>query len=231
MLSTANIRKRLAFATKFKDFDFTRVIFSDEKIFRMKPGHRVRCWRKDGDKFKAKCVMPVVSKSEGIMVWCAINGHGDLIIRKCPKTMKSADYTDTILETALNFIAPRYAPTFQNKTTLFTIPRATRYLFQQDGAPCHKSAHTTQWLKDKQVRMLNKGDWPPCSPDLNPVEHIWPYVNRALEGMVFANKNELWDELQKAFAAISPDTVLNLYNSMSRRMAAVMVANGGHTKY
>ena len=81
------------------------------------------------------------------------------------------------------------------------------------------------------MRMHDGGVWPPMSPDMNPIEHVWPMVTRALEGSVFAGKDQLWSALQEAFANISPDQIRKLYESMPRRMAAVIAARGGPTRY
>lgn len=69
------------------------------------------------------------------------------------------------------------------------------------------------------------------SPDLNPIEHIWPYVLRGLEGQVFSSKDHLWSSLQGAFAAVPASYVKALYDSLPRRMQAVIVARGGPTRY
>ena len=52
-----------------------------------------------------------------------------------------------------------------------------------------------------------------------------------LRGRVFAGKEQLWTALQAAFAAISPDQVSALDDSMPNRMRAVIAARGGHTRY
>ena len=79
--------------------------------------------------------------------------------------------------------------------------------------------------------MLNNGFWPPQSPDLNPVEHLWPIVLRQLNGCVFSGREQLWTSLQEAFAAITPAQVAKLYQSMPRRLQAVKAAKGGATRY
>ena len=69
------------------------------------------------------------------------------------------------------------------------------------------------------------------SPDLNPIEHIWPLVTRNLQGAVFSGREQLWTALQEAFAAISPAEVQKLYASMPDRLAAVKANRGGPTRY
>ena len=109
--------------------------------------------------------------------------------------------------------------------------RSTGWHFQQDGASVHKARTTTAWLHNNGVRLLNGDVWPPMSPDLNPIEHLWPMVLRRLDGAIFAGKDQLWTALQEAFAAITPEQVQALYASLPRRMEAVIGSRGGPTRY
>ena len=79
--------------------------------------------------------------------------------------------------------------------------------------------------------MFNSGEWPANSPDMNPIEHVWPMVSRQLVGKVFSDREQLWTALQSAFAAVSSSKILNLYDSMPRRIQALLAAKGGHTRY
>ena len=111
LLGPVHKMKRKAFATKFRNWtaaDWKNVIFSDEKMWRMRPGGRIRCWRPKGaSKYLARYTIPAVAKSEGVMIWAAMNGNGDIIVRRCPKKINSMEY-QRILQNSLQFIRHRY---------------------------------------------------------------------------------------------------------------------------
>jgi transposase len=150
------------------------------------------------------------------MVWCGINGQGRVCLRRCHNNVDSDKYHKT-LASALGFIRPRRKDV----------------LFQQDGASIHKSASTMRWLRSNDVRLLNGGIWPALSPDLNPVEHVWPIVSKYLTDKVFNDKEELWVALKEGFGktVLTSKFIKTLYDSMPRRIKAVIEARGGNTKY
>ena len=75
-----------------------------------------------------------------------------------------------------------------------------------------------------KIRRFNGGVWPPQSPDMNPIEHLWPMVAHELRDCVFSGKESLWSSLQEAFAAIRPEQIKALYKSLPKRMEAVVKA-------
>lgn len=42
--------------------------------------------------------------------------------------------------------------------------------FKQDNVPIHVSNASKSWFENNAVKLL---EWPPYSPDLNPIENLW----------------------------------------------------------
>ena len=45
------------------------------------------------------------------------------------------------------------------------------FVFQQDGAPAHIACQTQEWLAAHCPDLVNKDQWPPNAPDLNPLDY------------------------------------------------------------
>ncbi|GBO13993.1 hypothetical protein AVEN_102823-1 [Araneus ventricosus] len=44
------------------------------------------------------------------------------------------------------------------------------WTFQQDSAPAHKPEKTQDWCKAHSPDMISPAEWPPYSPDRNPMD-------------------------------------------------------------
>ena len=218
LLTKRHRAKRRDFCKKFAKWtekEWSRVIFTDEKMFRIRLCRKVAGWRpKSASKFEARYQVATIGKAEGLMVWGAINGARQLILRRMPPIIDSIAYQQTFLE-----------------SKGFLQPRKVQRLFQQDGASIHRSKLTSKFLEAQKFNQLNGGEWPPQSPDLNCIEHIWPAIGRRLVGQVINTRDALWRAVVKAATDITPEQIRGLYRSMPHRIAVVKLARGGPTRY
>lgn len=102
------------------------------------------------------------------------------------------------------------------------------YIFQHDNDPKHTSRLVKRWLLDENIDVL---DWPPQSPDLNPIENLWAIVKRDLKGKTPKNTDELFQLVKQSWENISVGTCQNLINSLPRRLTNVVKNKGYPTKY
>nr|KAF6360073.1 hypothetical protein mMyoMyo1_011031 [Myotis myotis] len=104
--------------------------------------------------------------------------------------------------------------------------------FQQDNAPCHGARIVQEWFQEHEgdITLLR---WPPQSPDLNPIEHLWDKVKKAIRQLVPqpSNLTELDSAIHQAWCQIPRITFQHLVESMPRRIATVLKAKGGPMKY
>jgi len=66
--------------------------------------------------------------------------------------------------------------------------------FQQDNAPCHKARINSNWFleHDNEFTVLK---WPPHSPDLNPIEHLWDVVEPKIHQVTeWRRKKKPWEK-------------------------------------
>ena len=69
----------------------------------------------------------------------------------------------------------------------------------QDSASCHTAAATTNYLRENNVDVYEY--WPSNSPDLNPIENVWAYIEHKLKKRVCTSDNELYEQIERVWNA------------------------------
>ncbi|UYV68465.1 SEC24B [Cordylochernes scorpioides] len=193
--------------------EWHRVVFSDESRFCLSSdSRRVRVWRRRGERSNPAAIVerPTV-RQRGIMVWGAIAYDSRSPLLLIQGTMTAQRYVDDVLR-------PVTLPYLQG------VPNA---LYQQDNARPHTARISQQALQD--VQML---PWPPYSPDLSPIEHVWDIIGRRLHALPQPrSEDELWQMVEREWRAIPQDAIRTLIDSLPRRVAACIAVRGGPTCY
>ena len=69
------------------------------------------------------------------------------------------------------------------------------YVFMDDNAPCQQSQAVIRWLQSKGLKQMEV--WPPQSPDLNPIKHVWDILEAKLECYKPKNSRELEERIKE----------------------------------
>jgi len=103
-------------------------------------------------------------------------------------------------------------------------------IFQQDNDSKHMSKYTREYLFSVSMRLLN---WPSCSPDMNPIEHVWAYLKRAifLEPARPQSIADLKALIVRLWYSIPLEYIQGLYRSMPNRVDALLASKVSYTKY
>ncbi|UYV60226.1 Transposase [Cordylochernes scorpioides] len=214
-LTPPNRRQRLEWCRARSTWmtEWHRVVFSDESRFCLSSdSRRVRVWRRRGERSNPAAIVerPTV-RQRGIMVWGAIAYDSRSPLLRIQGTMTAQRYVDDVLR-------PVTLPYLQG------VPNA---LYQQDNARPHTARISQQALQD--VQML---PWPPYSPDLSPIEHVWDIIGRRLHALPqLRSEDELWQMVEREWRAIPQDAIRTLIDSLPRRVAACIAVRGGPTCY
>jgi ketohexokinase/beta-glucosidase len=102
----------------------------------------------------------------------------------------------------------------------------------QDGAPSHRNLLTIEELHKRGIFPI---DWPPYSPDLNPIEQLWDYMKDWIGDRYLAaydrklSYDQLREAVRAAWDAMPPSFLDKQIDLMQARCQAVIDAQGGHT--
>ena len=217
------MKDRLDFAIAHKDWtldDWKRVLWTDEtKINRFGSDGREWMWKGGAEKGLVEREVKGTLKFGGgsLMMWGCMLWDGPGQACKIDGRMDKELYVQ-ILEDELLGTLEEYGLEVDD------------VIFQQDNDPKHTSKVARKWLQDHGFVVMV---WPAQSADLNPIEHLWHYIKNRLKKYETPPKGilELWERVEKEWAAIPAEVCQNLIESMPRRIEAVIKAKGGYTKY
>lgn len=223
LLSKNNVSKRLEWSHNLRNWSLEQwknVIFSDESSYTLFPtAGRVYVWRQPKEAFNSDCLLPTVKHGGGsVMIWGAISWKSAGPMISLHGRITSHDY--------IKILSDQIHPMVQE---LFTEGNA---VFQDDNAPIHTARIVSEW-HDEHSEEVEHLIWPPQSPDLNIIEHLWSILEKQLRSRYPppSSLTELETALHEEWAKIPLETIQTLYESIPRRIEAVIAAKGGPTPY
>jgi hypothetical protein len=194
--------------------DWSRAIFVDESSF-YKDGNKHWLWRKRGD--HRDCVTHYQRKfPKRVLMFGGIAQHYKTPLITVEGTVDSVVYVDECIDES------GIIPGMNNVYG----PRG--WFLVQDGATCHTSVETMNYLRNYCNVIEN---WPSSSPDLNPIENLWHIIKEKVEEAAPETTNELIDITFRCWEAIEQPTIDNLINSMNNRLRLCIESGGCQTKY
>ena len=98
----------------------------------------------------------------------------------------------------------------------------------QDGARAHASSLVHTFLKEKGISVIQ--DWPPRSPDLNPIENLWAILARKVSDCGPTDEADLKTYIKKVWDDYPQTEIDKLVLSFKRRAAQCIKSSGRKVK-
>lgn len=174
----------------------------------------VRVWRRPHEEFNEECTIPTHKNVRtSLMVWSSIAANRVGTLHFCQRTVNE-EYYRSILKQEIPITR-----------ALLGLPTPT---FVQDGAPAHTAGLTEDCLREMDLTNFLH---PAQSPDLNPIENLWSIMKAELHKKPAMSLADLKVKLKEIWHSIDCDVVRNCCLSMPKRLAQVVAAKDGNTKY
>lgn len=153
-----------------------------------------------------------------VMVWAAVtaDGRSPLVFIDRGVKINAQNYRENILEGALKPWANKH---FGRRP----------WTFQQDSAPSHKARVNQEWLQKNVPRFISSSQWPPNSPDANPLDFsVWGILKSKVGTKKYQSVDHLKQALRREWAHIPQSHLRAACDGFIGRLKAIIQAKGGH---
>ena len=154
-----------------------------------------------GERYADCCVTEHDRFGDGsVMVWAGISIDGKTDLHVIPGNLSGVRYRDEILHPIV-------------------IPYAGAvgygFILMDDNARPHRARVVTDYLENETIERM---EWPSCSPDMNPIEHAWDMLQKAVSTRPILpnNRQELSVALIEVWTRLPHLCFRRLIHSISR---------------
>lgn len=233
---------RLKYCNDNKNRNWRIVLFSDRCRFLFRyPGCAVRpvTWVEEGNEEGDEREAATVNHPKCVNLYAGICRYGVTACHLVAGTSKSkSHHYNCKNEEAKNITSSEYAEVLKNTllpwgTKIFGMQGISSWFLQQDNDPTHRvaSAIIKEWnaRHGSSVRLFE--GHPPNSPDFNPIENVWGYVQAKVNEMGCKTFEAFQDAVLFHIRNVPPQMLRNLIASMPKRMEACKLRHGGKSGY
>ncbi|GFX60551.1 transposable element Tcb2 transposase [Trichonephila clavipes] len=104
------------------------------------------------------------------------------------------------------------------------------FILMDDNSRSHRTNMVEDFLFEEGIVRM---EWPVCSPDMNPIEHVWDALGRQVAGCQPPPQTlqELERDLLEEWDRIPRLVIYCLIESMPQRCSTLLAVHGNHTLY
>lgn len=196
------------------------ILFSDEKIFTVDGYSNRRNDRWIGDDpaktSEAARYASTTKHPASVMVFGLVSSDGK---KMPPVFVPSGVRINT--EVYIDILAQKVKPWIEAN-----YPDGT-YVFQQDGAPCHTSRKTQEWLDTNLAAFWSKDMSPPQSPDLTPLDYsVWATVEERACKKPHSSVTALERSIKRSWTQMTDSYIQKTCRSFRQRLQTVIKLEG-----
>lgn len=213
-------RQRLSFAhgyERWTEDDWSRTIFADIKTFRG-VGRSGQVWvrRPVGEAANPKYSVAHKPHPISVPAWGCFSAHGPGFMAMFEGSMDAPGLRDIFRDYLLPTVKEQFGE------------GADWWLLHDNDPGRHKSLVLRNFMHTNYIRPV---DFPPYSPDLNPIENLWAEMDKRMDSTQAETKEELEALINTTLTAIPREFFRKLALSMPKRIAQVIERNGAYTDF
>lgn len=216
-MKASTIAQRVSFGEGYKNFDWTKVLWSDEMSIRLGPQGQTWVQRPIGEAFAPEYCVEKEKHPPKVHVWGCMASAGVGRVHVFTENL-DGELMKRILKEHLMKSAKMFWP-------------VGLWHFQQDNDPKHTSRVVSGYLERELCIKDYCIKWPPYSPDLNPIENLWADLKKRVEKRNANTVKELEAAVKLEWAATDKDLCTKLVASMPHRIALLLEYGGHPTGY